>query len=247
MKTVASAAKELGISIAKLQELAKRAGVPATGGATRIREPQFTMIRRELAKERAADQQLRQLGSTTVRLQGRGGLRPASKPKQRQECCCCRITLAMGLTGTGTQLCAACRSHYQIPDEPTSRLIERLSDHERRMTEGFLKAREFADIAVTQRNYAYRSRDQWRGVAVKLILDHEDNGNGCCVECGASFPCPVWKRLEKLNIGCYRETEKVAGFSDEELDHYLFPARSSEAHYRDAGFYDDQGTSRDSA
>jgi hypothetical protein len=235
-KSVAVWAKEIGISIPDFQPYARKASVPASRGATLLNELQVVKVRRELAKERTAEQKHRSNSpGMTIYQEHRPAVSLTTQSEQRPECRCCRLTVAMGADVAAAQLCKACESHYETPDEPLSRRIARLSDHERRMTEADMRAREFADQARAQRDSAFKSRDSWKRVAVMLTLDHEDNGKGRCSRCNAAFPCRAWKLLEELNIGCHRATERLAGFSDTELERHLSPVRRREVDYVDIG------------
>jgi hypothetical protein len=230
--TIASLAGQYGISIREVQDCARQLGVSARRGAAILQPSQVEKLRTALAHARSRKEALAKCRAENVRTQ----LNNPTPEKQVSddtiyvECDCCQLRLdCQG--DVGMPLCDRCGDHYAQPGESRERELVRLRDHDERMRAAFVRARAAADEYRMHLRRIVENRDDWREAAIKLVIDHTEGGDGRCNKCEQSFPCELVRILQSINYGFARKAEKLAGFSDEELEFHLHPNRVLDREY----------------
>lgn len=230
--TVATLAKEYGISIREVQECASALGLPMWRGAARVPASQVERLRPSLASARSRKTGLAALRERNMRIELNSPITPENKSDDwvYVECACCQLRLNCR-GDAGMPLCGHCRNHFAQPGESPQRELARLRDHDERMRAAFVRARSAADEYRSKLREMIESRDDWREAAIKLVIDHVEGSNGRCEKCKQSFPCEPVRILSRVNYGFARKAETLAGFSDEELERHLHPRRVSDWDY----------------
>ncbi|WP_216907614.1 hypothetical protein [Nocardia noduli] len=238
-------ASELGTNLVALLGLMHDLGVSAPNGnsgisvrdAATVRE-WFDNERRRVSEERAA--QIRRENSALLdsyhdmqapRDQRIGELRP------KYACACCGRNVgrpSSALIELEADLyCPRCDSHYEQPDEPADRELERLRAHDADLRSYARRAWLAQNVYRDKMKAAYRSRDTWRTTLAEVVLPHEPDDDGLCQVCRRPSPCPVWTVLEETNLGVYRDVENLATLDEDEREKLLHPARFNDSDFED--------------
>lgn len=134
--------------------------------------------------------------------------------------CCDRRWLHNAEEDRPRPLCDHCLGHYQQPDEPVERKLERAEAHARLFREDRDRAWEHAGESARMKDVAYESRAKWRAALAEVVLDHDEGPDGLCW-CGEKIPCRTWRKLAEANTGIHRQVEKWASWGDKRLEEFL--------------------------
>ena len=238
--TLAGLAKELGVTQTAIFTVAQELQIRAKKMAATVNNGDADRLRRHFgrppltapagprtastrARGRGADKskylqatQPAAAATTTVKVP------PTVKP-QPEICRCCGVRLKQhGPTPAGEPRCPACVAHYPPANETPQHQLARLAEHEERFRTELLAAQQGWVSEQENARNAYRSRNSWRAALTRVLLLHEDDGNGHCRRChSVAFPCRTWLDLGEANRGINVQVERYASLSDEELDRQL--------------------------
>jgi hypothetical protein len=206
-------ARELGVSISVIVEVAGRLRLPVRRGVAQLTPRQEQLIRDEVDRGGWRDRKRRVEADS----------RPYEfVPTVRYATCdCCGFPFSY--EGWGRPgCCEQCAGHFEIEGEAAERTIARLADHERRLRKGYLFSSSKATEYEGRMKSAFKSRQNWKAALVEVALGHEPTDTGKCA-CGASeSPCATMRLLEYANKGIARQVEQLAALSREELDRELY-------------------------
>lgn len=225
--TVAQLAKELGVSLNKIMQLAAKVGIRVTRGAATLSPAQADRVRARANDEtqRAARAALRPQSPGAPKAIDRVRLAvPAPDDEPRvgppNPCGCCGLNIGGRRPDDDEDLpllCPQCAAHYAIEGEDESRVQTRLRDHDVRLR--LVYARLWSQMTDTSERLraALRSRNAWRRVLVEVALLHEENLTGC--SCGAkNYPCATVRAIETTNRGIARQVEGFLAMDDDVRD-----------------------------
>ncbi|WP_063042337.1 hypothetical protein [Nocardia grenadensis] len=230
-------AGELGVGIRNLQIVFHELRITAPNGASWVSSKDaarcrqwFENERRRVAEERAA---LIRRENAAVLDRFRDTQAPQRPkidgPVPLYSCACCGRSVgrpSIEMIEFGADLyCPLCVEHYEIPDEPPDRELERLRAHDADLRAYARKAWVMATEYRDRMKGAYRSRDTWRASFAEVVLPHEPGEDGACVTCRRPAPCEVWTALEDSNRGVFKEMEKLSGLEGRDLELALYPER----------------------
>jgi len=217
-------AREYELSILEVQGCARELGLPHSKAVTMLNGNQVEKLRPALEAERQTKQWQRKR-KAPERSDG-----SVHRDVVHVECACCQLTLACR-ADMGEAYCDVCRDHFAVPGERVERRIARLADHDERMRNSYVRAREAYYDVKRQLVSALESRDNWRTAATKLVHDHIAGPRGRCNKCNQPFPCEPVQILRSVNYGFSKYTERLAGYSDEEVERHTNPRRAAERDY----------------
>lgn len=218
-------AREYDLSIPEVQDCARKLGLPWSKAITMLNGNQVAELRPALEAEQRTKRWQRD--------------RPASDDPEHPgvqgdvvhvECACCQLTLHCR-ADMGEAYCDWCRDHFALPGENLERKIARLTDHDVRMRNAYVRAREAYYDCRRQLASALESRDGWREAVTKLVHDHIAGARGHCNKCNRPFPCETVQILRGVNYGFSKYTERLAGYSDEEVERHTNPRKAAERDY----------------
>lgn len=211
---VPALAKELGVRINDILDCAHEIGLPIRRGAARLTAAQANRLR----EEREAGRLTRRSSSSRPQYSP-----PPPKPPPTDvfKCSCCGFRFSHDADGDLPEHCSVCVRHYPKPNEPDSRAIERLTEHDGRWRQRVDFASKKATEYENRMRSALRSRDTWKRVLVEIVVAHEPLGDGGCCCGAANFPCVTRRQLEDSNKGIAREIEKLESLGEEELSRFL--------------------------
>lgn len=206
-------ARELGVSISVIVEVAGRLQLPVRRGIAELTPRQEQLIRDEV---------------------NRGGWRDRRRRAEEESkayefvptvhyttCDCCGFPFSYE-GWRKPDWCDKCAEHYEVDGESTERTIARLAEHEPRLRKGYRFSSGKATEYEGKMKSAFRSRQNWKAALVEVALGHEPTDKGKC-SCGASeSPCATMRLLEHTNKGIAKQVERLAALSREELDRELY-------------------------
>lgn len=209
-------ARELGVSILVVIQVAERLKLPVRRGAAELTPRQEQLIRAEVDRGGWKDR--------TRRSETEPAPTYWSAPSVRYptcECCGFRFVHYTPPSEPPPQ-CEHCTEHYEIEGESTDRVIARLEDHEQRARDRYLAASSKATEYEGRMKAAYESRQKWKAALVEIAVGHEQTDDGKCL-CGAKeSPCTTLRFLEYANKGIARQVERLAALPREALNHELY-------------------------
>lgn len=206
-------ARELGVSISVIIQVAERLQLPVRRGIAQLTPRQEQLIRDEVERGGWRDRK--------HRVEPEPEPYNASRITRYANCDCCGFHFSYE-GREKPDWCDQCVEHYEIEGESTDRTIARLTDHEPRLRKGYLYSSSKATEYEGKMKSAFESRQKWKAALVEVALGHEPADKGKCT-CGASeSPCATMRLLEYANKGIARQVERLAALSREELDHELY-------------------------
>lgn len=212
-------AREYDLSIPEVQDCARKLGLPWTKGVTMLNGSEVAKIRPALAdSQRTKNWQRDRRTESAASREG---------DVVRVECECCQLKLDCR-ADQGASYCDTCRGHFALPGESVERKIARLTDHDQRMREGYVRAREAYHDCKRQLAKALQGRDDWRTAATKLVHDHIAGPKGKCDKCQKQYPCEPVQILRSVNYGFSKYTERMAGYTDQEVERHTNPRLAAE-------------------
>ncbi|MGN2638864.1 hypothetical protein ACTD5D_22375 [Nocardia takedensis] len=235
-------ASELGADPVQLLGLMHDLGIAAANGnsgltprdAATVRE-WFANERRRMSEDRAA--QIRRENATILDAyrDTQAPRRQNGPPGPKFACACCGRNVGWApstlLELEADLYCPLCDSHYEQPDEPAERELERLRAHDADLR-SYARRAWLAQNAYRDRmKAAYRSRDTWRATFAEVVLPHEPDDDEICRACRKPSPCPVWTTLEEANLGIYRDMENLATLDEDEREEVLHPERINDSDF----------------
>jgi len=121
--------------------------------------------------------------------------------QSRCQCCSLPFSYSVPVVSPNRRWCPECSHHYETPDEPLSRLIERFKVHEPRIAEYAHQANQLAAAKHSlAKDYqektraALRSRDGYLAQVRELQAIHREADDKKC-RCGLPWPCRSWEVL----------------------------------------------------
>jgi hypothetical protein len=217
--TVAELAKECGVRLNDVLDTARELRIPASRGAAKLHEGHANRIRGALRTRPPRTSHLVARSAPPLRPMGMLPPVPIQVPRVLSgECECCGLRIIERATGfLPLDCCRRCAEHYPVQGEPTSRQIDRLSEHEARLRAARSAALEAVEIAKYQRSRAFESRDKYRRVLVDLLKPHEEHDSKPnCVKCGQPFPCPTWSALRSINVGIHNRVRELVALDEDD-------------------------------
>jgi hypothetical protein len=195
----------LNVSSRDLVNCAKQLGIKVNRAAALLSLSQEIKLREAVAS-----------GFVRRRWEKPASLLPPPVPAARKtsddradRCVCCDMLFRHKLEESW-EVCKSCASHYRQDDEPTTRTIARLADHETRTRRLLVQYREMNNELETKVNEAYAKRDKWMQALVEVVLAHapDEDGDGCV--CGAEqYPCVTRRQLRQVNRGIFNRIEEL--------------------------------------
>jgi hypothetical protein len=202
-------ARELGVSISVIVQVAEDLSLPVRRGVAQLTPRQEQLIRE--AVERGGWRDRRR------RVEEEPRTYDVAPTVRYATCECCEFPFSYE-GWERPSWCERCREHFEIEDESTERTIARLRDHEQRVRKWYLHASTKATENEGKMKSAYVSRQKWKAALVEVALGHEPTADGKCA-CGAKeSPCATMRLLEYANRGISRQVERLATLSRKELD-----------------------------
>ena len=206
-------ARELGVSISVIIEVAGRLKLPVRRGIAQLTPRQEQLIRDEVERGGWRDRRHR--------------VEPESRPYEfvptvhYTACDCCGFHFSYE-GWEKPDWCDQCAEHYEVEDESTDRTVARLANHEQRLRKGYLFSSSKATEYEGRMKSAFESRQKWKAALVEVALGHEPTDKNTCT-CGANeSPCATMRLLEYTNKGIAKQVERLTVLSREELDHELY-------------------------
>jgi hypothetical protein len=206
-------ARELGVSILVIIQVAERLRLPVRRGIAELTSRQEQLIRNEVDHGGWRDRQRR--------------VEPEPEPYniapaiRYATCECCGFHFSYEIRER-SDCCEYCIEHFEIEGESAERTIARLGDHEQRLRKRYLYSSGKATEYEGKMKSAFESRQKWKAALVEVAIGHEPTDKGKCT-CGASeSPCATMRLLEFANKGISRQVERLTTLSREELDRELY-------------------------
>jgi hypothetical protein len=206
-------ARELGVSILVIIQVAQRLKLPIRRGIAELTPRQEQLIRDEVDRGGWRDRR--------HRVEEEPKSYDVTPTVRYTICECCGFHFSYEGWGK-PDWCDQCAEHYEVEGESTDRTIARLADHEPRLRKGYRYSSNKATEYEGKMKSAFESRQKWKAALVEVALGHEPADKGKCT-CGASeSPCATMRLLEYANKGIARQVERLTALSREELDHELY-------------------------
>ncbi len=206
-------ARELGVSIPVIVQVAERLRLPVRRGVAQLTPRQEQLIREEVVRGGWRDRKRRAKEEPKSYEVG---------PVVRYAACgCCGFHFSYELREP-SDWCEHCIGHFEIEDESAERTIARLADHEQRLRKRYIYSSGKATEYEGKMKSALESRQKWKAALVEVALGHEPTDKGKCTCCASESPCATMRLLEFANKGIARQVERPTTLSREELDHELY-------------------------